>query len=73
MIEGGEWLTMILGEFTSTIVTFSKEPSASQRALLTDLHQDFERANYRVLSRGIAIPERLVYPHAALFVANNGI
>jgi hypothetical protein len=73
MIEGGQWLTMIPGEFTTTIVTFSKEPAASQRALLTDLHQDFERANHRVLSQGIAVPERLVYPHTTLFGASSGV
>jgi hypothetical protein len=66
-IDGGRWLSIAPGQFATTIVIFSMEPAAAQRTAVGDLHRDFERANFRVLSNGQAQPSRLVYPHRLLF------
>jgi hypothetical protein len=66
-IEGGRWVSIAPGEFTTTIAIFSHEPSAAQRTSLADVHQDFERANYRVLKLGQIQPSRLVYPQRMMF------
>jgi hypothetical protein len=66
-IEGGRWLTVVPGAYASTIVVFSQEPSAAQRAMICDLNADFERANLRALKTASADPARLVYPHRTLF------
>jgi hypothetical protein len=66
-IDGGRWLSLAPGEFTTTIAIFSHEPSAAQRSQLADLHRDFERANYRVLKIRQFQPSRLVYPQRMLF------
>jgi hypothetical protein len=66
-IDNGRWIAIIPGVMTSAIVLFSLEPSSQQFTMVTDIHQDFERANRITLSRGIRVPEQLVFPHRALF------
>lgn len=66
-IDGGRWLSLAPGEFTTSIVIFSHEPSAAQRNQLADLQRDFERANFRVLKIRQFQPSRLVYPQRMLF------
>ncbi len=66
-IEGNRWLSIVPGDYTTTIALYTQEPSAAQRTLLADLHRDFERANHRVLKLGSYRPERLVYPQRMLF------
>ncbi len=63
----GGWLVIVPGAFTTAIALFSLEPAAQQIALVRDLHYDFERANRRLLQRGIRQPDQLVFPHRALF------
>ncbi len=63
----GRWLVVVPGGFTTAIALFSLEPAAQQVALVRDLHYDFERANRRILERGIRQPDQLVFPHRALF------
>lgn len=63
----GRWLVVVPGAFTTAIALFSLEPAAQQVALVRDLHYDFERANRRILERGIRQPDQLVFPHRALF------
>jgi hypothetical protein len=63
----GRWLVVVPGAFTAAIALFSLEPAAQQVALVRDLHYDFERANRRILERGIRQPDQLVFPHRALF------
>jgi hypothetical protein len=66
-VDNGRWIAIIPGVFTSAIALFSLEPSSQQFTMVTDIHQDFERANRVTLARGIRIPEQLVFPHRALF------
>jgi|GEM_PF-291060 len=66
-IEGRRWLSVAPGQYATTIVVFSMEPSAAQRTMVADLHRDFERANHRVLRLGQVTANRLVYPQRMLF------
>jgi hypothetical protein len=66
-IDGGRWLSIAPGQFSTTVVIFSLEPAAAQRTAVAELHRDFERANFRVLRNGQAQPGRLIYPHRLLF------
>ncbi len=66
-IEGGRWLVFVPGQFTTSIVIFSLEPSKHQLDLVQDLHRDFERANQQALERGLTEQEHLVFPQRALF------
>jgi hypothetical protein len=66
-VEGGGWLTIVPGVYTTAVALFSLEPAARQVLLVRDLHMDFERANRNALERGIRRPEQLVFPHRALF------
>ncbi|MHB8629821.1 MAG: hypothetical protein ACYDBJ_26065 [Aggregatilineales bacterium] len=63
----GRWLVIVPGTFATAIALFSLEPATQQVALVRDLHYDFERANRRILERGIRQPDQLVFPHRALF------
>jgi hypothetical protein len=65
--EDGQWAVFIPGEYTTSIILFSLEPSTRQVTLACDLHRDFERANRNTLERGIRNPDHLVFPHRALF------
>jgi hypothetical protein len=62
----GQWLLMALGAQAITLVVYTLQPSAAQTHLVRDLHADFERANQRLLERGVTSPERLVFPQRAL-------
>lgn len=66
MIDHGEWLILTVGEYASTAVVFSLEPSISQARLVRDLHSDFERANQAALARGWIARERMVFPQRSL-------
>lgn len=63
----GHWLVVVPAVFTTALALFSLEPAVQQMLLVRDLHFDFERANRRVLERGVRQPEQLVFPHRALF------
>ncbi len=66
-VDGGGWLTVVPGAYTTAVASFSLEPAVRQVILVRDLHMDFERANRNVLERGIRRPDQLVFPHRALF------
>lgn len=67
-IEGGRWLSIVSGDFCSTIVIFSHEPSKAQRKTIADIHGDFEHANQRSLKKmAVHHPAGMVYPHRTLF------
>lgn len=66
-IQRGRWLSIAPGNYATTIVIFSHEPSAAQREVIADLNRDFERANHRALKIGTINPKLLVYPHRTLF------
>lgn len=66
-IGHSQWLVIVPGKRTISLVMFSLEPSTHQIRLVQDLHGDFERANHVLLERGIRTPEQLVFPHRALF------
>ena len=63
----GHWLVIVPAVYTTALALFSLEPAAQQVLLVRDLHYDFERANRRVLERGVRQPDQLVFPHRALF------
>ncbi|NLX10598.1 MAG: hypothetical protein GXY36_13155 [Chloroflexi bacterium] len=54
------------GELTIAIVIFLLEPAGQQIQRVSDLHRDFERANWHALANHDYEPERLVFPHRAL-------
>jgi hypothetical protein len=62
----GVWLVLCLGEQAMTVTVFYLPPSNQQYQSVRAAHEDFERANGRLLNRNIA-PERLVFPQRALF------
>jgi hypothetical protein len=66
-VDGGRWITIVPGKYTTAIALFSLEPSAQQFTRVQDLHRDFERANHVALERDIRLPDQLVFPHRALF------
>ena len=65
-IDENQWMILGVGERTVTVILFSLEPSAEQIQLVRDLHADFERANAAALTRGMIVPERMVFPQRAL-------
>jgi len=64
-IDANKWMVMAVGQYSTTIVVFSLQPSNAQTALVNDSHRDFERANRISLQRGVT-SDRLVFPQKAL-------
>ena len=62
----GQWLVLALGEFALTIVVYNLEPSPVQLNRVRDLHNDFERANFKALQRGTGTLDKMVFPQRAL-------
>lgn len=65
-IGDNHWLILAIGDYATTVVMFSLEPSIAQARLVRDLHADFERANHAALARGWVMPDRMVFPQRAL-------
>jgi len=61
----GVWLVLSIGDQSITLVLFSRQPSNLQTNRVRDLHEDFERANYLALERGLPAA-RMVFPQRAL-------
>lgn len=61
----GLWLLLMVGQQSLTIIIFFFQPSTLQINLIRDLHTDFERANSKLLERGLP-PERMVFPQRSL-------
>jgi hypothetical protein len=68
-LKDGNWVLIVPGKYSASVVIYSKEPAVIQRKKAEDAHRDFERANERVLASGEIKPEMLVYPHRALLEA----
>ncbi|MCD4684345.1 MAG: hypothetical protein K8S97_00225 [Anaerolineae bacterium] len=62
VMENGQWLCFVPGDFTTLIVLFSLEPSDNQMAMIERMHQDFEKANQAALEAGHVDPSKLAYP-----------
>lgn len=62
----GVWLVLCFGEQAMTVTVFYLPPSQQQYQRVRAAHNDFEKANGRLLARNIP-PERLVFPQRALF------
>jgi hypothetical protein len=65
-MNNGQWMVLALGEFAVTLALFQLEPSTTQANLVRDLHNDFERANQRMLERGTQSLDHFVFPQRAL-------
>jgi hypothetical protein len=59
---GGEWVLLMKGELTTIAMTFSREPTAEQKASVFKLLKDFERANVLILQRPNIAPDQLAMP-----------
>lgn len=59
------WLLLMAGDNAMTIALYFMQPSTVQTNRLRDLHQDFERANKRLLEEGLSA-QRMVFPQRAL-------
>jgi hypothetical protein len=66
-VENARWVRFVPGQYTTLAVLFSNEPARAQLDMLRDLQTHFERANQRLLTRGVADPSQFVFPHAAVF------
>jgi hypothetical protein len=66
VIEDGRWVIFVSGQYTIGVMIYSRQPSDGQLRLVSDLHQDFERANEPALASGNLMPEALVYPQRFL-------
>ena len=65
-LKDQNWVLMVPGKYSASVVIFSLEPTAVQRKLVEEAHRDFERANERAFIRGDLNPQSLVFPHRAL-------
>ena len=63
LIEGGQWLCFVAGDFTTLMALFSNEPAGKQLQTLEEIHRLFERANRYLLRRQPVDAEALVLPH----------
>lgn len=66
-IEGGRWITLAPGQYSASLVLFSREPSSDQIRDMIALHRLFETANRTAFEAGSPSPAQLVYPQKALF------
>lgn len=64
-VGDGNWMMLVIGDHSMTIMVYFLQPSTLQVNNLRDLHDDFERANQKALTRGHPA-ERMVFPQRAL-------
>ena len=67
-IEGGRWLCIVPGVYSTTIVLYSSEPSSDQLDAAIGLQAEFEEANLAVLKTGVIEGRDFSYPQQGLFV-----
>lgn len=65
-LKDQNWVFIVPGKLTISVVIFSLEPALVQRKQVEDAQRDFERANEKVLLRGEIDINSLVFPHRAL-------
>lgn len=56
------WLYLAQGKLTTIVMTFSREPTADQKATIKHLLEDFEQANAVALKQPIVSPDELGMP-----------
>lgn len=66
-IEGGRWLILFAGNYTSSLVLFTREPSAQQMTEFEDLHSEFERENHKALQELHLDSSRMFFPQDSQF------
>lgn len=66
-VSDRRWVLFVPGRFSLAVVIFSLEPAAQQVNRVTDMQQDFERANNDMLQRNHFDARSMVFPHRALF------
>jgi hypothetical protein len=57
-----QWLLVVSGKFSTSIMLFSNEPAARQISIISNMHRDFETANETALRSGNAESSNLVFP-----------
>ena len=65
-LKDDNWVFIVPGKLTASVVIFSVEPAIIQRKKVEDAHRDFERANAKILENESFQVESLVFPHRAL-------
>ena len=66
-VSDRRWVLFVPGNFTLSVVIFSQEPAAQQVNRVTEMQEDFERANNDMLQRDQYDARSMVFPHRALF------
>ena len=66
-LADGRCVVFVPGELTAAVAIFSLDPARAQVERVSDIHRDFERANWHALQRHDFTAGRLVFPHRALF------
>lgn len=64
-VGNGNWMMIMVGQRSMTIMVYFLQPSTIQVNNLRDLHADFERANRKALERGLSA-NRMVFPQRAI-------
>lgn len=72
VLENGQWLHFVPGQFTTLIALFSLEPSEQQMEIVHHMHQDFEKANQKALSCEFIDAGALVYPFHSFIARHTG-
>lgn len=70
-LPDGKCVLFVPGNYTTAVVIYSLEPATGQINRAKDMHNDFERANKRALTRHDYDTARMVFPHRALFEMDN--
>jgi len=70
-LPDGKCVLFVPGSLTAAVVIYSLEPATAQINRARDMHNDFERANNRALTRQDYDTSRMVFPHRALFEIEN--
>lgn len=59
------WVMLTKGQYTTVVVIFSREPTTDQQETITQLLQDFERANGSYFLRPTVVADDLAIPFRA--------
>ncbi len=66
-VEGGRWLILFTGNYTSSLVLFTREPSAQQLKVFEGLHIEFEQENHKALQELHLDSSQMFFPQDAQF------
>ncbi len=70
---GREWVLVVTGRFTTSIMQFSNEPTTRQISIIGAMHHDFEAANDAALRSGRAEASTLVFPFQSVVRKSMGM